>query len=662
MVLKSPKLIINKLVLVGRLKTYTVNFNVGINIIHGDSDTGKSSILNLIDYLLGSKKIYMYDEIEQHGKYAMLEVLLNDKVYTIKRNIFEPKDNIEVYSSSIENMNNVFPLEYSPNYDNEGPAGYFSDFLLSSLNIPIITVKQAPSKDNSPMVRLSFRDIFKYCYFDQDDVGNREILDRKNPTLVVKNKETFKFIHNVLDTQITELQNMIGEKNRDKKELNNKYNVISSFLLETKLSTEESLRGRKSDIEEKVHYLENERKYITETMQADNQEMEELRNLVLDLEKEINIILSSKLHKETQLEQNFRLKKEYQSDITKLQTALKVKNSLSMQHLGIVECPLCNSTMETVDLKKHFVEHNEDVLKKEINSIRNKVKEISSLNDNLRDELFLKENRLLEEKERLFKVKTTLDLSAKEYVSPYIAQRDIIVSELSTVKEQLDKIEYFLKIRMQLKEIKEKEEVLKKQIEELKIKLNSLKEQSPSIEDTLFELGTYIREFLEFIPIKNAYGISLSQKTFLPIVRERDYTDLTSGGLRTLVSLSYIISLLKNSMNKETNYPSLIMIDTVGKYLGKTKKNTNDVDESKENKKEELDDPKKYLRIYKFLEKISTDFIKKGNEHQIILVDNDFPEDLEIDYDQYVVKRFGVEEKDGYEKGFINNATSNKLN
>lgn len=662
MVLKSPKLILTKLVLVGRLKRYTVNFNVGINIIHGDSDTGKSSILNLIDYLLGSKKIYMYDEIEQHGKYAMLEVLLNNKVYTIKRNIFEPKENIEVYSSSIENMNNVFPLEYSPNYDNEGPAGYFSDFLLSSLNIPIITVKQAPSKDNSPMVRLSFRDIFKYCYFDQDDVGNKEILDRKNPTLVVKNKETFKFIHNVLDTQITELQNMIGEKNREKKELNNKYNVISSFFLETRLSTEESLRGRKSDIEDKVHYLENERINITEAMQADNQEMEELRILVLELEKELNIILSSKLHKETQLEQNFRLKKEYQSDFTKLQTALKVKKSLSLQHLEIVECPLCNSIMETVDLKKHFVEHNEDVLKKEINSIRNKIKEINSLNDNLRDELFLMENRLLEEKERLFKAKSTLDLSAKEYISPYIAQRDIIVTELSTLKEQLDKNGYFLKIRMQLKEIKEKEDVLNNQIKELNVKLGLLKEQSPSIEDTLFGLGTYLREFLEFIPIKNAYGIRLSQKTFLPIVRDRDYTDLTSGGLRTLVSLSYIISLLKNSMNKETNYPSLIMIDTVGKYLGKTKKNTNDVDENKENKKEELDDPKKYLRIYKYLEKMSTDFIKTGNEHQIILVDNDFPENLEIDYDQYVVKRFGVEEKDGYEKGFINNATSIKLN
>ncbi|KXJ37390.1 hypothetical protein AX282_20530 [Bacillus spizizenii] len=658
---KSPKLIINKLVLVGRSKSYYVNFEIGINIIHGDSDTGKSSILNLIDYLLGSKKIYMYDEIEQHGKYAMLEVSLNDKVYTIKRDIFEPKENIEVYSTNIENINKVFPLEYSPDYDREGPAGYFSDFLLSSLNIPIIKVKQAPSKDNSPMVRLSFRDLFKYSYFNQDDVGSREILDRKNHTLVVKNKETFKFIHNVLDTQITELQNMIGEKNREIKELINKYKVISSFLLETKLSTEESLHAKKEELDGKINYLENEKNILTDKMKSDNEEMEELRIVVLEIEKRINKLLSKKSHKEAQLEQNLRLRKEYQIDINKIQTSLKVKNSISMQYNQIVECPLCNSKMETVEIKKHFVEHNEDILKKEVSSIKNRSKDLSKLIDELRDELLQIENKLLKEREQLNKAKSILDTKAEKFISPFITQRDLIISELSSFKEQVGKIEYFLKIRVQLGALKQKEELLKKQVSELQSKLDILKEQTPSIEETLNDLGAYLKEFLEYTPIKSAYGIRLSEKTFLPIVRERDYTDLTSGGLRTLVSLGYIISLLKNSLLKETNFPSLIMVDTVGKYLGKTKKNKDDIDESKENKKEGLDDPKKYINIYNYLQEFSSEFINIGNEHQIILVDNDFPEELEKNFSQYVVKRFSTEGKEGYEIGFINNATLNEI-
>ena len=97
----SPSLIINKLVLVGQRKNYIVPFHKGLNVIYGDSDTGKSSILNLINYCLGGNKVHMYDELEYGGKYCLLEVLLNEKAYTIKRDIFAPTQFIEVYHSDI---------------------------------------------------------------------------------------------------------------------------------------------------------------------------------------------------------------------------------------------------------------------------------------------------------------------------------------------------------------------------------------------------------------------------------------------------------------------------------------------------------------------------------------------------------------------------------
>lgn len=654
---KSPEIIINKLVLVGREKNYTVNFHVGLNIIYGDSDTGKSSILNLIDYLLGNKKVYMYDEIEQHGKYAMLEVTLNDRTYTIKREIFYPKDNIEVYSSDIENMDKIFPLEYSPNYEKEGPAGHFSDFLLSSLNIPIIQVKQSPSRVDSKMVRLSFRDIFKYCYFNQDDVGSREILDRKNYTLVAKNKETFKFLHNSLDIQITEIEKQIGERNKKKTELVNKYNIISSFLLETKLSTEESLHEERNKSQSQITVLENEIDVLSKEMKADNQELEELRGVVINLETSLKQLLFRKSLKESQLDQNLRLKKDYQNDIDKLQTSLQMKNRKELQPSCKVECPLCNNFIDTINVNDHFVQYDEDIIKKEINSIRNRIKDLYNLIEQLRDDLYLLENKLEKDRIQLDKARESLDISSEKFISPYISQRDMLVSVLYTSKEKLKKIEYLLKMRKHLNELKEDENILVDQIEELDAKLKKLKENAPSISDTLHDIGTYLREFLEFIPIKNAFGISISNKTYLPIVRNRDYQDLTSGGLRTLVSIGYITSLMKNSLYNDTNLPSLIMIDTVGKYLGKTKNNIqNEEIDGTRNEEEGLNDPKKYLKIYKYLAEMSEGSIQQGKKHQIIIVDNDFPEQLEKDCKQYVVKRFSVQKKEGYEIGFINNA------
>lgn len=211
MSVNSPFIRINQLILVGRSKNYIIPFHNGINIIYGDSDTGKSSILNLIDYALGSSEVYLYQEIESQGKYVLLEVNIRNEVYTIKRDIFSPKSFIEVYYSNIANMDSIFPKEFGPNYKIEGPAGYFSDFMLSALNIPLIKLKQAPTKEDSKVKRLSFRDIFKYCYLDQDEVGSKHLLDIQNPAVAVKNRETFKFIHNVLDSQITNLDSQISD-------------------------------------------------------------------------------------------------------------------------------------------------------------------------------------------------------------------------------------------------------------------------------------------------------------------------------------------------------------------------------------------------------------------------------------------------------------------
>jgi hypothetical protein len=226
----SPVLIINKLTLVGTRKNYIIPFFPGLNIIHGDSDTGKSSILNLIDYCLGSSDIDLYTEIENSGKYCLLEVDLNGKVYTIKRGIFEPNAFIEVYHSGIDKINDIFPLQYGPNYSKKGEDGYISDFFLDALSIPKVETKQSPSKADSKMNKLSFRDILKYNYLNQDDVGSKDILDRKSFVLAVKNQETFKFLHNLLDTNITELQALISEKNKFQKRVRPKVHYYFFFF------------------------------------------------------------------------------------------------------------------------------------------------------------------------------------------------------------------------------------------------------------------------------------------------------------------------------------------------------------------------------------------------------------------------------------------------
>lgn len=49
----SPYIFVKKIVIHGLDTSYEATFEDGINLIWGDMDCGKSSILNLIDYCLG---------------------------------------------------------------------------------------------------------------------------------------------------------------------------------------------------------------------------------------------------------------------------------------------------------------------------------------------------------------------------------------------------------------------------------------------------------------------------------------------------------------------------------------------------------------------------------------------------------------------------------
>ncbi|NOU77983.1 hypothetical protein GC101_03720 [Paenibacillus sp. LMG 31459] len=653
---KSPRLILKKLILVGREKNYIVPFNLGLNIIYGDSDTGKSSILNIIDYLLGASEVYLYDEIEVHGKYGLLELELNGDIYTIKRDIFNPRSHIEVYHSSIEQMEGVFPKEYSSSFAKEGPAGFFSDFMLEALNISLVKLKQAPSKADSKMSSLSFRDILKFCFLDQDDVGNKDILDQKNPVVFVKNKETFKFLHNLLDSQITELQEDIAEKTRIKNGIIQQFTIISSFLREAQLETTESLEGKSQKLSEELKAIDTEIFQLTHSMKSNSDHDNELREIIVTKQSHLDNLTLNKMYKETQLDQNLRLKRDYQQDIDKLLASVEVIKKLPNHEGHYVNCPVCDNELNASKFNELFSQYDSSSIELEIKSLKNRFKEVSLLIERDRESILGIIEEITSLSAEIIRAKDMLDLKTREFVSPFMSQRDLLNTRRGELNEENKRIDYLLKLRNQLNELTKRTDVLTEQISQLNSRMITLVEGAPSVDGVLGSIADWLNEFLTFIPIRNPYGIKISDKTFLPVVRDRDYSKLTSGGLRTLVSIGYLFSLLRNSLNTDTNYPSLVMIDTVGKYIGKTKakylENTNQSDD----KLEGINDPKKYKNIYSYLSLLSDELVE-NYDFQVIVVDNDLPESMESQLDKYIVKKFSADEREGFEIGFINNAS-----
>lgn len=651
--IKTPKLKVNYLVLVGTQKDYIVEFKIGLNIIYGDSDTGKSSILSLINYCLGASSIDTYEEIEQKGQYCLLEVELLGKVYTIKRDIFDRSAEIEVFHGTYKTIESSFPKYYSPNYSQNREDGNFSEFMMRAMRIPIVKVKEAPSKDVTRMVHVSFRDIFKYIYLDQDKIGSKKIFG-ENYAYLTKLRETFKLMYNVLDSQITEIEGRISVLLTDRNNLVSKNNSVASFLKETEVESLKELSAKKEALERELDSLRHAVEDIDSEIINSSQELNSLRNEVNDLELEIRDDYQSQNTRELETKQNIALRNEYRNDIRKIEATIEALEKFPRITDKKLDCPLCDTKINVSKLKEHFKTTDTTSIKGELNSLRRRMRDLDSIYKTLKEEEVDEAKKVKEKISNLEEMRVLLDSQSIKIVSPHLNRRDAISYRAGTLQSDIRNIRHFHKIRLQ-QSINDSEIAgIDRNIDEFRQTLTDLKKEAPSLNKILNDLGENVKDILTFVGVKNLTNISISPKTYLPIIRGRDYEKITSGGVRTVSSLAYFLSLMIYATKKPVNYPSFLMIDTITKYIGKVKERDLASTDSKEDEKEGMTDSEKYENIYKYL--LTLDSFK--DSFQLIIVDNDIPDSLYDNLKGFVRKHFSINPipGTGTEIGFIDDA------
>jgi hypothetical protein len=658
----ASSILINQLVVVGRNKNYTVNFNPGVNIIYGDSNTGKSSVLNLIDYLLGAKEFKLYPEIEAAARYAVLDVTLNDDRYSIKRDIFDENRVVEVFPCEIARIGEYSAKTYLPNFKANSSypnAGYFSDFLLDALNLNNIKIKESPSKDDSKLVRLSFRDLFKYCYVNQDSLGSEKFLKSDNYALRAKNKEVFKYIFNALDSNISSLDGQLSEKINQRNKIDKTYSTVSEFLRDAEFGTFSSLDQEIENIDKDITDIEAQVVELNGRQTADPEVYRTIKTELASLGLEHQVVIQDMHEQQLKIERFTRLKNDYLNDVVKFKASIAAKSVIGEIESEIELCPVCDNTLEVLSAKQRFDITSEEKMSSEINVLKRRARETENIVNETKK--LWEQNKLnLAEIERAEAEALKLqEQNTKEFSSPYLAERDVFVTQVGELKQKRKDLVSRLKIRNQHNYLSKSVESLDIRISQLQKQLDDLKQQTPTMSDVLSELADNLKSYLTFVKIKSPANISYDASSFSPRVRGIEYSDITSGGLRTIVAIGYLCSLMEEALKSTISFPSFLMIDTVGKYLGKTKqqKYGEETDISAD-AEEAVSDPQKYQNIFEYIIQIAGEYDQKERTCQFILVDNDVPDHIVDKLSGFIVAHFSSEKTNGLPVGLIDDADS----
>jgi hypothetical protein len=628
-----------KLVIIGVNKNYACDFKSGLNLIWGDLDSGKSSILNLIDFSLGGKFGDLdNDEIKGYGRTVCLEVELNNTTITLQRILGDNQNTIKLYESPFENINEHYPAICSASPAKEEPDGWISDKLLDYLNIPKVQIKESRYRDNARNPRLSFRDLIKLIHLKQKRVASENLMDLANGAVFNRNVEVQKFVYGVHDDQISELNQQLTTETKLLTDIEKQTSAINNFLSITKSFScdQHEYENINNHIEQANHEIE----ILKSDEKIASIVTSNIRKELLLIRKKTSLLQGSINKNKSKLADYLKLKSSYEKDLSCLNSSLSMRNTLTPRELELsrINCPTCYSD---ISLSSSIM--SDEDLKSETNSIKNRIAGCKSAIDKIRNLIKESEDELTGLDTVFNNIRENFDKSNMELLSPTIeaiskaeAAKQLLVGKITEIKKNK-------MLGSKLDEMYSMVENKKLLIEKIKRDIKAVEEKLGNVDSTIKSLSYRYNKLMRDSKLTNFYGATIDHK-FMPTFRSRTYNKMSSGGVRTLMSVNLYISRLNHLMDNGGYLPTTLLLDTPGQNIGRYARE--DITESN------LSDPSIYEQIYQSLKDLKIK--SNGNHYQVIVVDNDLANCLSED-DYHLVKRFDKTEKHG-EKGLINDA------
>ncbi|WP_336129417.1 hypothetical protein [Mesoflavibacter sp. CH_XMU1422-2] len=627
----------NKLSLVGDDKNYEVEFKDGLNFITGPISTGKSTILELIDYCLGKKRHKNYEEVRLRCKYVSLDLYLNNERFLIERPLFSFDLPVKIHEWNQQKMSfndefNFF-IVTMPKEENS-----LAGFLQEKLEIPEMKLSGQT---------FSFRDLFKYCYISQPNIDSENILDEKHYTKAFKRKPTLEIILNSLNQLLNELKNDKKEQSQLINELLDRKEAIVKFLRDVELFSTKS-----QNEERKASLIIKRTEYLSQLMEVKNNgklKNDNTKSLEFQLFK-----LKNKIESLNEEEEEIRkyitklnlLQNQYSNEIIKLDYLILSNGKL--QSIEFSSCPSCNSE---IDKKEHnncdlcgntLTEYNEEE-EKAIKLERKRLNmRLNSLKDFIEEqkELLYQKSKLKDKRKRqIQEVEEKINTIQKQYISPFIEKIELLNRNIGELDKKIENLELSSNVQEELT-------ILADDIQKKENKLKDIREQISEIENDSTDFSNIISRLskkfsnilksFQFPKLNNAY---ISDKNYLPYVRGTKYDEIGSLGAVTLVNIAYFLSILELSLElKKSYHPKVLLLDTVGKNLG-----TRDVEDAND----EFKDTKIFKAVIKYLVGFSE---KYKSKMQLFVINNDYTEDIN---ESDIIVKFDGDGTKGYQYGLI---------
>jgi hypothetical protein len=525
----------------------SLKFQSGLNVICGASDTGKSFIVEAIDFLLGAKDLSR--DIPERDGYDQARLVLqptDGEVFTLERST--DGGNFRQFQGNwlLDNPNvqeHILRGKHA-----EGRNDTLSTYLLSAIGIGAQRVrKNQQGKTQS----LSFRNLVKLVVVQENEITKQlsPFLSEQNMNQTV-DYSVFKLLLTGVDDSAligqAENQAVLASTRQNN---NAKVALIDELIQE--LQTEINQFGmNRTEAEVQLSQLQARSQAQQEILNRSEHELNDRitrRRAIMDQLE----CWSTRINEIGSLLSRFKLLKEhYQVDLERL-SAIEESGSLFV-HLERTPCPLCGSLPdeqhqdEVCDGDVASVVHAATA---EIAKVEKLSRELDQTASDLRDEV----EELTAQRELLNPEFQLLNQEIQEISSPIRDARNIfseIVKQSGDVQRAIDTFN-------RIEQLREKKDELLAEIQE---QINVIPPVSPS-SSSLDSFAKKVRDLLQAWNFPNSDRVHFDEKLKDIVIGGQPRTS-RGKGLRAITHAAMTIGLMEFCKESNLSHPGFVVLDS----------------------------------------------------------------------------------------------------
>lgn len=565
-----------------RQTTELVELSPVVTFFHGPVSTGKSTIARLIDYCLGGA-LERTPAIRQEFVAAELLATVGSFEVQFERGANEGSSVRVTWSDGAQQMGSVnAPLDAGDAPILGDDVFNLSDLIFKLAGTQPIKVRRSKYDPDSPMVRLSFRDLMWYCYLRQDHLDS-SFFSLEDPFKRLKSQDAMRFVTGLHSERMSDLEAALARAIDEQRTKRESVIQIRAFMARFRMGSELDLVEQTNQVQAELQVATDRRTTLERARSSSTHVVEPLRQQLRQLSAQVDEVRSALADLDIKSQQREGLRAELIS--AKVKAARAGQAGRLLQGVEFAQCPQCGNDLThrpeaqgTCRLCGHLERAETELPSIEVEALRRDLNErIDELSDALarqkRDKA--KQERALT---RLLDQKRALDeeLASElaQYDSAYVASVRAADRDVARLQERLASLERLRELPQAIAELETEAGRLQGDIDRLRTALADERGRLRAADTRVRRIAeTFHRIMLDigFPGVSEDDEVVLDPRNWQPYVRHGDqswtFYDAGSGGKKTLFNVCYALAVHTVAAQEDLPLPSFLIIDSPTKNI-----------------------------------------------------------------------------------------------